>query len=95
MQAIILRFKFNWTNHSAYRNLGKKNGNLWVATKKSVWDTNRIQCASVFSIVSQKGDDDERPTNSTQCDKTETVSFEGMKLRLHIFHSQGAFNLIR
>ena len=66
-----------------------------VATRESVRDTNRIQCASVFSIVSQKGDDDERPTNSTQCDKTETVSFECMKLRLHIFHSQGAFNLIR
>lgn len=27
-----------------------------------------IQCASVYSIASPKGDDDERPTNSTLCD---------------------------
>lgn len=26
-----------------------------------------MQCASVYSIASQKGDDDERPTNSTLC----------------------------
>ena len=50
-----------------------------VAISKSVRDTNRIQCASVFSIVSQKGDDDERLTHKIKCDKTETVSFEIMK----------------